>query len=68
MLEIRDLGEYSEVFCTKTKIVFYRGVLSDCKKYIRNKRAKLAMKMKEQALKDLGLKKVRGALGGIYWE
>ena len=23
---------------------------------------------RDQALRDLGLKKVRGALGGVYWE
>ena len=27
-----------------------------------------ARKLREQAMKDLGLVKVRGAMGGTYWE
>ena len=29
---------------------------------------KLTKKEREQAMRDLGLTKVRGALGGTYWE
>jgi len=31
-------------------------------------RAKVTRKAKEQAYKDCGLVKVKGALGGTYWE
>jgi hypothetical protein len=31
-------------------------------------RANVNRKAREQAMKDCGLVKVRGALGGIYWE
>ena len=34
----------------------------------RRARAREAKREREQALKDLGLVKVRGALGGTYWE
>lgn len=34
----------------------------------KRKRARLNHKELEQAMKDLGLVKVRGALGGTYWE
>lgn len=30
--------------------------------------AKLQRKLRDQALKDLGLIKVRGAMGGVYYE
>lgn len=32
------------------------------------RKARAARKEREQILKDLGLVKVRGALGGTYWE
>jgi len=34
----------------------------------RSAKARLRRKEREQALRDLGLVKVRGALGGTYWE
>jgi len=34
----------------------------------RNTRAKANRKAREEALRSLGLVKVRGALGGTYWE
>ena len=34
----------------------------------RNKRARVARREKDSALRSLGLVKVRGALGGVYWE
>ena len=34
----------------------------------RNRRARLNRKLKDEALRSLGLVKVRGALGGVYWE
>ena len=35
---------------------------------MKKKRTALHRKAKDQAMKDLGLTKVKGALGGIYWE
>ena len=37
------------------------------KKHVRGKRRALK-KAREQAMRDMGLVKVRGAMGGIYWE
>lgn len=39
-----------------------------CKAFIRRQRARENRKAKEAAMKSLGLVKVRGALGGVYWE
>lgn len=41
---------------------------SQNKEQARRKRARRARKEREQALRDLGLVKVRGNLGGTYWE
>ena len=43
----------------------------ECEEITSKKRlasARRARKLREQALRDLGLVKVRGALGGTYWE
>jgi hypothetical protein len=45
-----------------------RDNCSICKKYLRTKRAHQNRKNKEAILRSMGLKKVRGSLGGIYWE
>jgi len=34
----------------------------------KRKRRNAARKAREQAMRDCGLVKVRGALGGVYWE
>lgn len=39
-----------------------------CKKCLANLKRKLARQYKDEAMKSCGLVKVRGALGGIYWE
>jgi hypothetical protein len=38
------------------------------KRMERNRRAKANRRAREDALKSCGLVKVRGALGGVYWE
>jgi predicted Fe-S protein YdhL (DUF1289 family) len=38
-----------------------------CKKKSKE-RAKMQRKARESILRDLGLVKVRGAMGGVYWE
>ena len=40
----------------------------DCKARLRNIRANRARVEKDQAMRDLGLVKVKGALGGTYYE
>jgi len=37
-------------------------------KELKRKAINRARKAREQALRDVGMKKVRGTLGGIYWE
>ena len=39
-----------------------------CGRKKRNKQKTQARRERNQAMRDLGLKKVRGARGGIYWE
>jgi len=41
---------------------------SDIRKLLTNARASASRKAREQAYKDCGLVKVKGALGGTYWE
>jgi len=41
---------------------------SKCKAFKRRHRARENRKAKEEAMKSLGLKRVRGALGGTHWE
>lgn len=61
--------ENNEVFGTKTGKVFFTGLdQEDCKRWIRNKRANRNRKMRDSLMRDFGLVKVRGALGGTYWE
>lgn len=39
-----------------------------CQKKASRQRAKENRKARESALRSLGLVKVRGAMGGVYWE
>ena len=39
-----------------------------CLKCMKNLKRKIARQDKDEAMKACGLVKVRGALGGIYWE
>lgn len=41
---------------------------SELRKKARSARARTNRKMKDEALRSLGLVKVRGQLGGTYWE
>lgn len=40
----------------------------DCEKGKGKRRASADRKARESALRDCGLVKVRGAMGGVYWE
>lgn len=41
---------------------------NNCGKCRNKKKAAESRKMRDQAMRDLGLTKVRGAMGGTYWE
>lgn len=68
MLDIKVYGDKCEVVGTKTGKTFFEGDLKDCKKYIQNIRNKYRRRAKDEAMKSLGLVKVKGTLGGTYWE
>jgi hypothetical protein len=40
----------------------------DCKARAKTRLANTRRKERDQVMRDLGLVKVRGALGGVYWE
>jgi len=44
------------------------GSCDKCRRFKRNAKARAARKVREDAMRSLGLKKVRGNLGGTYWE
>jgi hypothetical protein len=44
------------------------GSCAKCKAHKRRVRAREARKARDEAMRSLGLKKVRGSLGGTYWE
>lgn len=56
--------------CKESATMFYRcpahqGITS---RAVKNMRRNAARRDRDQAMRDLGLVKVRGALGGTYWE
>jgi hypothetical protein len=60
-------GKWS-VWGSRAQRVFFQGTIQECVSYIRKARRYAQRVAREQSLKDLGLTKVRGALGGVYWE
>ena len=46
---------------------FFHPVCIDCQ-YIKREAKKQARREREELLRSLGLKKVRGNLGGTFWE
>ena len=68
MLDIKVFGDVCQVYGTKAQKVFFSGSLSECRQYISKVKKKANRKLKDQAMKDLGLTKVKGALGSTYWE
>ena len=42
--------------------------IQDRKRMERNKKRNTARRLRDQAMRDIGMKKVRGGLGGTYWE
>lgn len=51
--------------CTKCEDA---AEFSKAKKAAARKKANSARKARESALRSLGLTKVRGSMGGVYWE
>ena len=54
-------GGDKETLCNKCDIC-------ETKEQLRRRRATANRKGREQVMRDLGLTKVRGAMGGVYWE
>jgi hypothetical protein len=52
----------------KTKVNNGTATPEEIARYWRNVKANAARKFRDQAMRSCGLVKVRGALGGIYWE
>ena len=44
------------------------AVLVEVARLRRNKASRIARRSRDQLMRDLGMVKVRGALGGTYWE
>lgn len=57
-----------EVYGTRTGKIYKRGTAQQCAVYIKNKKARFAQKLKDDAMASFGLVKVKGALGGTYYE
>lgn len=53
---------------TQTESAELRAATSEQKRIARQKRANANRKARNQAMRDLGLVRVRGNLGGVYWE
>lgn len=67
-LLIRQSGDQHEVYGSRTGKAYKTGSLEECKRYIQYKKSARTRRDKDDALRSLGLVKVRGALGGVYWE
>jgi DNA-directed RNA polymerase subunit RPC12/RpoP len=57
-----------EVPFKETTLVDKKIHCKPCGKLARRKRAKRQIQARNEAMSSLGLEKVRGALGGVYWE
>ena len=57
-----------EVFGTKYNKVYFAGSRQACENHVRNVKAKTRRKLRDNAMRDIGMVKVRGAMGGTYWE
>lgn len=69
---IRPFGESFEVYGEKTHAVPFTGSREDCESFIqasrRRVRARVNRLMRKVAMESIGMVKVRGAMGGTYWE
>lgn len=45
-----------------------RALCDPCAEWLKLKRKNLRRRERDQAMRDLGLKRVKGSLGGTYWE
>ena len=68
MLTIQNDETGSYVFGTKHQKVFFRGTIEECRHHIRNVKSRVQRRAKKDAYESVGLIKVRGALGGVYYE
>ena len=51
-----------------TKNIYTAGSEEACKAWIKNRKANYNRRMKHKVMTDMGLVRVRGALGGVYYE
>jgi len=66
-LQVSVIGkEYMTAW--RDKIEWQKAVTREEKRIARQSRANQARKERDQIRRDMGLVRVRGALGGIYWE
>ena len=71
MFDIRQREEDQTVhyvYGTNSGRVFFTGKAEECLRWIRGTKNNFRRRAKDQAMRDLGLRKVRGALGGVYYE
>jgi hypothetical protein len=68
MLIVRVNDQGAEVYGTKRQKVYYSGTVEDCRRWLHNLHARARRREKNAAMKSLGLVKVKGAMGGAYWE
>lgn len=60
-----ECGQWTGDFDTEKEAL---AACEDHKRKERNARARASRKAHEEAMRDAGLKKVRGARGGTHWE
>lgn len=53
---------------TETDREYYSNLRQTVKKRIQNEKRRVARREYKDAMESIGLKRVRGALGGTYWE
>lgn len=68
MLDIKVFGDVCQVYGTNAQKVFFEGSLSDCRKYISKIKSKANRKARHEVMTSLGLTRVKGMLGGTYYE
>lgn len=65
---IKDCAEAIAAMPDGENVPRYTLEMETAKKVLRNRRASQARAFRDDAMRSLGLVKVRGALGGTYWE
>ena len=61
-------GSIHEVYGSRTGKVYFSGSKDQCEKNITNRKRNHARRMRDDAMRSIGLVKVSGNMGGTYWE